>query len=237
MTPGEERLSKEALKFVKSHKDFFIEKFASDSRFPSIGTPVSIFMAGSPGAGKTEFSRRFIEKQVSNGSSSIVRIDPDSIREHIPQYIGGNAYVFQRAVSWGVDKLHEYVLKKKKHFILDGTFSNEARSRENVKRSLNRGRKVLVLYVYQDPLVAWDFTKAREKIEGRKIPKESFIDQLFGAREVVKSVKKDFGKKVSLSFLEKDYRNDDLDFKLNIEDIDGHLSIDYTRDELNDLLK
>ncbi len=46
-------LSEKAKKFVKENKKFLIEKFASLNKFPSKEKPFSIFMAGSPGAGKT----------------------------------------------------------------------------------------------------------------------------------------------------------------------------------------
>lgn len=224
------------MRALKTRKRELLEKFASNQKYPSAKDPVSIFMAGSPGAGKTEYSIRFIEDLMVQGADEIVRIDPDLIRAEIPQYTGGNAYVFQRPISWGVDKLHDYVLHKDKHFILDGTFSNRERSIENVKRSLQHSREVVIIYIYQKPDVAWEFTKEREKFEGRRIPKDAFINQHFGAKETVQEVKDIFKEKVQLNLLVKDYRNDDLTFKLNINRIDGHVQFDYTKDELKEQL-
>lgn len=48
------------------------------------------------------------------------------------------------------------------------------------------------MYVYQDHELAWEFVRAREAIEGRKIKLEHFIEQYFGARQVVNQLKEYF---------------------------------------------
>ena len=55
-------LSDEAIKFVKSHKNEIVSKFANKLKYPPVEKPFTIFMAGSPGAGKTEFSTSFDPK-------------------------------------------------------------------------------------------------------------------------------------------------------------------------------
>jgi len=79
------------------------------------------------------------------------------------------------ATSILADKIHDHALSNKQSFIFDGTFSNLDRSRENIKRSLNRGRFVQIVYVYQDPKQAWEFVKAREAKDGRMVPRDAFI--------------------------------------------------------------
>ncbi|WP_240350661.1 zeta toxin family protein, partial [Pseudomonas viridiflava] len=56
-------------------------------------------------------------------------------------------------------------------------------ARSNVERSLEKGRYVQVLYVYQNPLLAWEFVKAREQAEGRRILADHFVEQYFSARD------------------------------------------------------
>lgn len=56
---------------------------------------------------------------------------------------------------------------------------------DNIRRSLEKNRQILIFYIYQKPEVAWKFTQARETAEGRNIPKSAFIDQFLGARETV----------------------------------------------------
>jgi len=57
----DENLTKKAVEHIKANKKELIERFASLSIFPIENIPVSVFMAGSPGAGKTEFSKNLIK--------------------------------------------------------------------------------------------------------------------------------------------------------------------------------
>jgi hypothetical protein len=49
--------------------------------------------------------------------------------------------------------------------------------RKTSKEVLDKGRNVLVLFIYQRPELAWQFVEAREKVEGRKIKPEHFVAQ------------------------------------------------------------
>ena len=127
---------------------------------------------------------------MSRFESSTVRIDPDLLRAEIPSYTGGNAYLYQHPVSVLVDKLHDQVLKQKQSFLLDGTSANFDIVARNIRRSVGRGRFVLIIYVYQDPALAWRFVTAREKVEGRNIPLSEFVRQYFSARDAVNRLKR-----------------------------------------------
>ncbi|MEK7481492.1 MAG: zeta toxin family protein, partial [Patescibacteria group bacterium] len=176
-----------------------IEKFADTTRFPSVEKPLSVFMAGSPGAGKTELSIKLVEAL----ERPSVRIDADDIRILLPGYNGMNASLFQRAASIGVELLYDYVLTSGQDCILDGTFANYNKALLNVERSLKRGRAVVILYVYQNPKTAWQFTQARELIDGRRVPKDAFIKQFFAARENVNRVKDILKKQVFIWVINK----------------------------------
>ena len=126
---------------------------------------------------------------MSRFESSTVRIDPDLLRAEIPSYTGGNAYLYQHPVSVLVDKLHDQVLKQKQSFLLDGTSANFDIVARNIRRSVGRGRFVLIIYVYQDPALAWRFVTAREQVEGRNIPLSEFVRQYFSARDAVNRLK------------------------------------------------
>ncbi len=225
-------LARQAIDYIKVNKRKLIEEFASPSTFPADEAPISVFMAGSPGAGKTEFSKRLIEVFENKDIKKIIRIDADEIREMLPGYIGTNSQIFQGACSKGVDKLHDSALKNKQNFILDGTFSNYEISYKNIKRSVDKNRSVSIIYLYQDPLIAWQFTKRREILEGRYIPKESFIRQLFAAKENVNKIKEIFDKKVEIYLIEKDFNIGLMKIKVNIKNIDNHISMRYTESEL-----
>ena len=161
---------------------------------------MSVFMAGSPGAGKTEASIELLSQFDENGSK-VLRIDPDELRSEFEGYTGGNSWLFQPAVSILVEKIHDLALDQRQSFLLDGTLANYEIAERNIERSLRKGRTVLILYVYQRPDLAWNFVQARERVEGRKIPIEEFVRQYFAARDVVNRLKQHFGGSIEVDLL------------------------------------
>ena len=59
MTP--EELEQQAITFAKSNRTRIARKLTDKNEFPSDIRPVSVFMSGSPGAGKTETSKAFLD--------------------------------------------------------------------------------------------------------------------------------------------------------------------------------
>jgi len=233
MDESEKRLEIEAFEYIKSNRKALIEKFAPLDICKSVAHPISLFMAGSPGAGKTEVSVNLI-KQFKNVP---IRIDADEIRKMCEGYTGLNAHVFQKAANKGVNILFDYALDKRINLILDGTFAY-AGALDNIRRSLARDRKVELWFVYQDPLSAWKVTKARERKETRHVSKDVFIRSFFDSRKNVEKVKNEFGNEIQLNLLIKDYQKGQEDFKLNIsaKELDGYIGTSYTEDDLQKLL-
>lgn len=225
--------AEKAKKFIKSNKSLLIQKFVDSKIYKSTENSISLFMAGSPGAGKTEYSNKFIKRF----EEPIVRIDADDIREIIPIYNGRNSDIVQGAASLGVEKLYDYVLKKRIDVIVDGTFAIYNISYRNIKRSIDKNRRVGIFYIYQDPLVAWELTKKREKLDGRMVPKDIFIGSLFAARENVNKIKSIFKEKVRVYLIIKNFSNNTEKSYFNIDNIDNYLKIEYTVKTLNNLLK
>ena len=131
-----------------------------------------------------------------------------------------------------MDKIHDLALEQSQTFLLDSTLSNLQRARSNVQRSLKRGRAVTIWYVYQSPLVAWDFVQAREEEEGRRVLPGRFIDQYFAARDVVNALKHEFGANIEVDLL---LKPNDQTVKLvqqGIDRIDAHVPERFTRDQL-----
>jgi predicted ABC-type ATPase len=225
--------SREAVTYVKANNKELIEKFVGNVK--PTQKPVSIFMAGSPGAGKTEFSRRLIE-EILGARDKIVRIDPDEIRIWLPQYEDGKAHLFQEAVSTAVNKIHDFVKSKSISFLLDGTFSNIDVAIRNVQQSLDKKRSVKIQYVIQPAQVAWHFTQQREIAEGRNITKEDFVDHFINARDTVASVKKEFGANVQIDVIERDVDRNVYEMKLNVSNLDAYLPRKYSKQELESLI-
>lgn len=231
MNDEELKLSEDAKAWIKLNQKKLIERFANTKEHIADVLPATLFMAGSPGAGKTEISKRFIPRF----KQKPIRIDADEIRTICPGYTGGNAHIFQDAATKGVHILYDYALEKGISAILDGTFAYNG-AIENIKRSIEHGRKVEIFFVYQDPLQAWDFTKKREALEKRKVSKEVFIDSFFKAKENVNKAKATFGSKIELNLIIKDFEKDLEQLELNIENIDPYIKKAYTKDELEKLL-
>lgn len=232
LTQEEQKVADAAREWAKAHRKEIIGRFVEN--IEPVEFPASVFMAGSPGAGKTEFSKRLVEKLGGN----ISRIDADDIRDMLPQYQGKNAYVVQGAAALGVEKVYDVVLKKKLHGLLDGTFQKYEKALDNIRRSIKAQRTIDIFYVYQDPLVAWDFTQKREAVEGRNIPKQAFIDSFFASYENVKKVKVEYGESVRLNVVLKDISNHDEEiwYNVSISQIDSYVKIGYTHAELEKIL-
>ncbi len=224
-----------AIEFAKAHKKEIAKELTSKNRFPPDARPVSVFMAGSPGAGKTESSRRLIERFSSDGHS-ILRIDADDLRPRFSGYTGKNSTLFQYATSILADKMQDLAIDHRQNYVFDGTFTNLERARENIERSLKHDRVVQILYVYQDPLQAWKFVLERERKDGRTIPKDAFIDQYFTARENVNILKNEFGKRIHVDLIVKNIDGTDFRYRENVDNVDSHIPERYTQDTLRQLL-
>ncbi|MGY2198121.1 zeta toxin family protein [Pseudomonas gingeri] len=229
MTPKELQILNQAISFARSNKKAIARGRTDRAIYPPEEAPVSVFMAGSPGAGKTEASIALVNLFAD---TKILRIDPDEIRNEFPEYTGGNSWLFQAGVSILVEKILDLAIDQRQSFILDGTLSNIDIARRNVERSLRKGRFVQILYVYQSPQLAWGFVKAREEAEGRRIRKEHFIDQYFAARDVVNALKLEYGGDVHVDLLLKHIDNSGRLYKAGVDKIDYHIPEQHTRADL-----
>lgn len=222
MTPDEERIAQEAWDYAKKHRTEIARRLTDPADFIPEANPVSVFMAGSPGAGKTEASIALLKLKGADGAK-ILRIDPDELRETLPGYDGANSWLFQRAVTPIVERVHDLALKQEQSFLLDGTLSNYSVAERNTQRSLDKRRTVQILYVYQEPEQAWKFVQARETAEGRRIQPEDFVRQYFAAREVVSRLKAEFGKDIRVDLLMKNNDGTDRFYRNGVDRIDNHI--------------
>ena len=235
LTPEQKKIQDEALAFAQKNKKEIAKNWTDPLRFIPEDDPVSVFMAGSPGAGKTEASIELLAMVEADGSE-ILRIDPDELRNVFSAYSGGNSWLFQKGVSVLVEKIHDLALKQQQSFLLDGTLSHFKKAEQNIARSLKKGRVVQILYVYQEPKLAWDFVTSREIVEGRRIRPEHFIEQYFAARDVVNSLKETFGSDIKLDLLLKNTDNSHRVYKAGIDLIDNHIPEKYTPADIRKLL-
>lgn len=231
MSPEEQAVRDAAIAFARGHKKAIARRLTDTNEFPSEDQPVSVFMAGSPGAGKTEASKELLA-QLGDGGTKVLRIDPDDLRSEFPAYEGSNSWLFQAGVSILVEKLLDFALEQRQSFVLDGTLSNYQVAEKNIERSLKKGRPVQILYVYQEPEFAWQFVQARENREGRNIRPEHFVEQYFESRRVVEAVKKKFGAAVNVDLLYKSIGSGQRTFRDNVDQIESHLPERYSREQV-----
>lgn len=238
MKKSSQVVANKAREFIKTHKKELCEKFANLKDYPPVKNPSAYFMAGSPGVGKTEFSKSFIKELTEKEPErKIVRIDADEVRDFIPFYDKTNAYRVQGAAALGVEKLLDFVLTNNQDFLLDATFADYEKSRTNIIRSLHKNRKVGILYLYQDPKVAWEFTQKRTILEGRNVPLDMFLKSFFDAKENVNKIKKEFGKDVEVWLIIKNLEQGIEKTHFNIDNIDNYLKIDYNLRSLKKILE
>ena len=237
---SEDELKKAAVTFAKSHGKSIVKQLTDPGIYHPSPTPISVFMAGSPGAGKTEFSKNFISSLEINSQLRVVRIDGDELRSSLPGYSGSNSHLFQGAISILVEKMHDVVLAQQQSFVLDGTLSRYEKAVANIQRSLNKGRIVSIFYIYQKPEIAWQFTQQREQAEGRHIPKAAFIQQFCDARDTIQSVHEQFGKKVHIFLVKKDFQKNEVEDVIELDEdqtpVDYYIPQGYTKEDLTRLL-
>jgi predicted ABC-type ATPase len=240
MNEEEVATKEQADQFAKDNKRRLAKELTDASIFAPDESPTSVFMAGSPGAGKTEYSKNFIRDLEERKKHKVIRIDADEFRNYIPEYTGKNSYLFQGAISIIVNAVHDLALDQKQTFLMDGTLSNYDRAAQNINRSLSRNRPVFIFYVYQKPEVAWKFTEAREVTEGRNIPKDVFIERFLSARDVIEHIRKDFDERVVIFLVKKNFETNAVEDIIKIEkdgpQIDHYIQERYTKDELEKLL-
>lgn len=229
----EGKIADQAVKFAKQNRKRIAREIIESGGYESEENPVSVFMAGSPGAGKTEASQALL----SRFEEDILRIDPDEMRGYFEAYDGKNSNLFQGATSIIVERTLDLAFKRSLTFVLDGTLSHHEIAHRNVKRALSKGRTVQILYVHQDPVQAWRFVLLREEEDGRHIPMDSFINQYFESRRVPNMLKEEFGKRLRLDVLLKNLDGTDRKYMNNVAKIDYFLPRSYDRESIRRLLE
>jgi len=216
----------DARKRKKVYAKSVVDHLAGEER------PVSVFMAGSPGAGKTETARSMREVFEQQAGANFIHIDNDEMRKEFENYNGFNSPLFQKAATIFVDATHDRALRRNVSFIMDSTLASFDKAKSNIQRSLAKDRFVLIIFVYQAPEQAWELVQAREIVEGRRVPAEVFITQFLESQVTVTQLKQQFGDQVELMFVEKNIHTGRETIYLDVSDIDALLSKKYTRSQL-----
>ena len=168
----------------------------------------------------------------------MLRIDPDDYRCLIPGYSGGNSYLYQRAVTKILERVLDRVFEKRISFLLDGTLANIDVAKRNISRVLVSQRIAQVIYVYQEPRLAWQFVQAREITEGGNIPLDAFVTQYLAARKNVVELRRCYGERFFVDLIIKNTDGTASFFEggVSVEQIDALIPDTYDQFELIELL-
>jgi len=106
-----------------------------------------------------------------------------------------------------------------------------------VQRVIDHDYIVMIYYVYQDPIIAWNYTKIREQAEGRLVPVETFINAYYAARKNVIQAKERFGQQVKVNIFIKDFNNNIAEYLSDVDNLTLVVPPLYERVKLEEDLK
>lgn len=219
--------------WARKHKKDFANQMITRAGVKAHDEPAAFFMAGLPGAGKTEFTTNLI----NDLSLKVVRIDMDEIATHIEGYTPEEAHAFREAATDLLNATFDRAVLRRVDFIMDGTFRSK-NALKNLQRCEKKGYHTKLIYVHQAPLLAWDFTQSREKVEKRSINKTAFINTYFEIRANIMELRNIQIKNLTLELVVKDSDNSIGRRHENVSpsEIDELVGKIYTRDELERLI-
>lgn len=220
--------------WTKNHQKEIVDRIISDAGLCPENEPMAIFMAGLPGAGKTELSNGFIKEM----RTKPIRIDMDELATYIKGYQPEKADLFRASATRILNNLFDKTIKKHLPFIMDGTFGSKM-ALTNVERVLKRGYIVQIAYAFQDPKLAWQFTKAREKVEHRAIKEDGFIETYYKTISNLHELARRDYENVTIDIF---IKNEDNTVGQRIENvrenqIDDILKVVYNKDKLKEYIE
>ncbi len=153
----------------KINQNKVVKQFFADNK--PHNHKLAFFMAGIPGAGKTEFTQNTIKEE----SPELISIEHDQLVEYIDGYRPEDYYKYRKAGSVLVTRIFSECLKHDYGFVFDGTLSHENGAR-NINKCLKHGYQVIVVYISQASSAAWELTQARELVRNRAIERSGFVE-------------------------------------------------------------
>ena len=219
--------------WARKNKKLFANRVVTAAGVQPHDEPAAFFMAGLPGAGKTEFT----ESLISDLKLKAVRIDMDEIATQIDGYQPQEAHAFREAATDVLNAVFDRATHRRVDFIMDGTFRS-SKAINNLRRCAEKGYHIKLFYVHQEPLPAWEFTVTREKVEKRHIDKAGFIDSYFEIFDNLKAIEENNIPNLTLDFVVKDKTNKIGRWHENIQisEIDELIGEHYNRGYLERIL-
>jgi ribosomal protein S8 len=219
--------------WARKNKKQIVKEYLSKNEYKSFEEPSVIFMAGVPGAGKTEFAKRLIP-QLKNKP---LHIDMDEIATHIESYKPKIAHLFRSGASIILERLYDRAIKLHIDILMDGTLGH-SKVMQNIERAVeHEGYIARIYFISQSPLIAWKKTKDRQLIEHREINPVTFVDSYFNLLSNLRDIQYKYGEKVPITVVLKNDDNRLNEIIENVKNINYYTQPILTRDALIDKIR
>jgi len=220
------------IQWARSKKKGLVKSILGKHKYISSETPKIIFMAGLPGAGKTEFANKLLPQL----EPRMLQIDMDELAEQIQEYRPKKAHLFRAGATIILEFLFDKALDRKIDILLDGTFGHP-KALQNVERAIERHHYIARVYlILQDPQYAWEKTQYREILQHRAIDLGRFCDTYFYILENINKLQVKYGEKVPITVVLKNKDNSLKDIIQNVVDVRKYTVPIIERDKLEDVL-
>ncbi len=190
----------------------------------------TIFLAWAPWAWKTEFLETVLV------SESFMVIDIDKYRSYFEWYNWKNADLYQDSSSRVATKIFDYCIKKDLKVIFDGTLTSEMWVK-NIKKSLDKNRKIWIILIYQDPIISYLYTILRQENNERKVSIEAFLRIYYNSIKYCFEVSQKY-KNIEFIIWSKDKNRKRQQMVFTNKDrFDKKFNIEYNSDDLKEKLE
>lgn len=145
---------------------------------PENENPVAVMMMGAPASGKSSMVKGL-------DISSFAKIDPDGIKEKLPEYRDGVAQKHRPAAmnvheesSWLAKKIRDQAISERKNILFDGTGRNQKGYADVIKKLKEKGYKVKLMMADVPKEVGKARALARAEHTGRWV-KPDVVDDAY----------------------------------------------------------
>jgi predicted ABC-type ATPase len=156
---------------------------------PKSNPPVLYLMGGGGAAGKGTVKNTLVKMGRLNTTGAVM-VDPDDIKEQLPEYRklvqmkdGRAAAIVHEESSLIAKEVVKKAYENKFNIIMDVTLGDPAKGLEQIKTAKDNGYKVVLIGVTVDPALAMDRAIERAERTGRWVPSKMLLSAHKGFSE------------------------------------------------------
>jgi Mn-dependent DtxR family transcriptional regulator len=194
----------------------------------------------SPDYAKSNEARAALSAAVHEPSSTLARMVFSKIlKEPVPE--GESAVVVFTAGASGTGKTSGLSSRRmdrllsKANVVLDSTLANYESAKGRIDEALAAGRKVVVEYVYREPLEAWKSVLQRAMKRGRIVPMDDVVDGHLKSRPMIRRLAEEYAGDPRIRIRVTD--NSGPKGEAKAMDVRGVEDVSLTREQLTDQLR